>query len=136
MTPAAMAALMARALPGARGWSEAEFADLMQRNGAIVTGGANAFVIGQAIAGEAEIFMVATAPDARRQGHARRALQDFHAAAQSAGADRVILDVAADNSGAIALYQRAGYRQIAERKDYYPRSESPAISALILEKRL
>lgn len=136
MTPAEMAALMARAYPDGRGWSDAEFAELAARPGAIVTCDAHTVVLGQVIAGDAEVFMVLTDPDQRRRGLARAAMKAFHTAAQVAEATRVILEVAADNAPARALYHGLGYAQIAERKAYYARPTGPAVSALILEKRL
>ncbi|PWG17645.1 GNAT family N-acetyltransferase [Salibaculum griseiflavum] len=136
MTPADMAVLMARAMPDARPWSEAEFADLAARPGTILTGDARVLVIGQVVAEEAEIFMVLTDPAHRRTGLARDALARFEQAAREAGAIRTILDVAADNDAARALYDRAGYVCIAERRAYYPRPEGDAVAAHMLEKRL
>ncbi|NBD29668.1 MAG: GNAT family N-acetyltransferase [Alphaproteobacteria bacterium] len=135
MTPAEMAALMARAMPDARPWSEAEFAELAARPGAILTGDARALVIGNVVTDEAEIFMVLTDPAHRRQGLARAALAQFEQAVRDAGAHRAILDVAADNRAARALYEGAGYGRIAERRAYYPRANGDAVSALLLEKR-
>jgi len=136
MTPAEMAALMARAMPGARGWSEEEFAALVARPGALIAGDHRAFVIGQVLAGEAEIFMVVTDPAHRRAGLARAALAEFTAQAAQRGADRVILEVAEDNAAARALYAALGYRGIGERKAYYSRGDRSPVAAIVLENRL
>ena len=127
---------MASARPEDRGWSEAEFADLLSRPGAILTGDSRAFVLGQVVVDEAEIFMVATDPAHRRRGLARAALLAFEDIALERGATRVLLDVAEDNAPARALYADAGYSQIAERRGYYQRGKDVRVAALVLEKHL
>ncbi|WP_412504952.1 GNAT family N-acetyltransferase [Roseovarius sp. SYSU LYC5161] len=136
MTPDQMAGLMARAMPGARLWSAAEFAALVARPGALVFGDGQACVIGQVVADEAEIFLVLTDPEHRRRGLARARLADFEGSARGAGAGRVILEVAADNAAALGLYTAQGYRAFAARSGYYPRPTGDAVDALMLERRL
>jgi len=136
MTPVALAALMARAMPDARPWSEAEFAALLAHPGALLLGDGRACVIGQVVAGEAEVFLVLTDPAHRRRGLARGRLDDFENAARQAGACRVILEVAADNDAGRGLYAALGYRPFAERRGYYRRRTGPAMDALMLEKHL
>ena len=47
----------------------------------------------------------------RRQGLARRMMLEAEAHSRTAGFEMVILDVLADNSGAIALYSQLGYEE-------------------------
>ncbi|WP_084860991.1 GNAT family N-acetyltransferase [Salibaculum halophilum] len=136
MTPDQMAGLMARAMPGARPWSEAEFAALAARPGACVIGDARCCVFGHVVADEAEILLVLTDPGQRRRGLARARLAAFEAAAGQAGAHRVLLEVAADNTAARGLYAALGYQPFAKRPGYYPRPMGLPVDAVMLEKHL
>lgn len=63
-----------------------------------------------ALAGDmAGIFLMRTVAEARRQGHARRILAALLHWASSAGAGRAFLQVDADNTPAIALYEAFGF---------------------------
>jgi ribosomal-protein-alanine N-acetyltransferase len=53
-----------------------------------------------------------------------------------AGAQRLFLEVAADNPGAIGLYSLRGFVEVGRRRGYYARPGRPAVDALVLEKRL
>lgn len=79
------------------------------------------------LAGEvADLLRIGVRPDRRRDGQATALLAR---AVQQAGADgavRMLLEVAADNPGALALYARAGFVEIARRRRYY-RSGADAV---------
>lgn len=62
---------------------------------------------------------VVTSSEHRRQGHARRLLETGMAWARRSGARRAAINVAAQNSGAIALYTGLGY---TEHYEYHYRS--------------
>ena len=132
MTPDQFARLHAQAFPDDRGWSAAEFADLLALPGAVVTGDARSFVLGRVTADEAEILTLATDPGHRRMGLAHRALAAFTERAAEAGAARVFLEVAADNVAALALYEAAGFTEIGRRRGYYARPGGAAADALVL----
>ena len=135
VTPAALAATHAAAFVTDRPWSSDEFADLL-RNGAKLTGDAACFVLGRVIADEAEILTVATHPDHQRKGLARQRLSQFHHDVSAAGAGTVFLEVAADNTAAIALYQGAGYVKVGQRPRYYARNDCAAVDALVLRRTM
>ncbi|MGK7651479.1 GNAT family N-acetyltransferase [Roseovarius sp. B08] len=136
MTPEALATLHGRAFAGqGRGWSAAEFRDLLERPHVFVTGDGKGFAMGQAVAGEAELLTLATDPHARREGHGRACLRAFEAEARGRNADRLFLEVAADNVAALALYLSEGFTELARRKEYYNRPEGGPVDALVLEKR-
>jgi len=78
--------------------------------------------------GEAEITMLATHPDARRQGVATALLAEALAAA---GAGPVFLEVAVCNRAARALYARFGFEAVGRRPGYY-RAPSGRRDALVL----
>src|SRR5579862_2709720 len=63
------------------------------------------FLITQCVGEDAEILTLGVAPAWQRRGIAQVLLADFFARARSAGASRVMLEVAADNAAALALYR-------------------------------
>ena len=130
---ATMAQVHAAAYRIDRPWSLREFAELLESPHVLALGDGRAFILARVIADEAEILTIATDPAHRRQGLARAMLDQFHAAAQTRGATRAFLEVAADNHAARALYEAAGYRQTGQRRAYYPRAAGPAADALILQ---
>ncbi|HUZ72837.1 MAG TPA: GNAT family N-acetyltransferase [Stellaceae bacterium] len=85
---------------------------------------------------EAEILTFGVAPAARRRGIARILLDDFFARARALGAAGVVLEVAADNGPALALYESAGFRTVGLRHAYYRRERGPAIDAWLLRAAL
>lgn len=127
--PAALAITHAAAWPQDP-WSGETFARFLARKATLLTGDARAFVLGQVVADEAEIIMLATHPDHRRQGLARDALHLFLREAEARGATEAFLDVAADNAQALALYIGAGFRRVGRRAGYYP----GGVDALLLRR--
>lgn len=129
-----------------RPWSAAEIADLRASSGcfllsepalhsdglhgdALNSGG---FLIGRALAGEAELLTLAVNPLLRRQGIGLRLLARFAAKAGEMGAEQAFLEVASDNPGAQALYARDGWRKAGQRRNYY----AQGIDALVLTRGL
>ncbi|MGR3624898.1 MAG: GNAT family N-acetyltransferase [Limimaricola sp.] len=135
-TPAALATTYAAAFPQERGWSAGEIAGLLAAPGAILAGDATSFVLGRVTLDEAEILTLATHPDHRREGRAGAALDAFHTAAATAGAQTAFLEVAEDNAAARALYAARGYAQAGRRPGYYSRGGQPPAAALILTRLL
>jgi GNAT superfamily N-acetyltransferase len=72
--------------------------------------------------GAGGVYCMATRPDLRRLGHARRVLAALSAAGASAGTGRLWLLVTAQNHGAQALYVAAGFREAGR---YLYRQERP-----------
>ncbi|WP_323005732.1 N-acetyltransferase [Pseudorhodobacter sp.] len=140
MTPAALAALHARVFTTPRPWSAAEFAALMGGPGVYVLGDPLGFVMGRAIAGEAEVLTLAVAPEARRQGVARGLMARFENNALEKHAETAFLEVAEDNSAAIHLYLSLGYTEAGRRRGYFappqdPR-QGPRRDAIVMTKAL
>lgn len=67
----------------------------------------------------AELQRIAVDPVHRRAGLASRLLEAVVAAARRTEADRLLLEVRADNQGALAFYDRHGFTEIARRPLYY-----------------
>ena len=136
MTPDDLASLHARAFSATRAWSAAEFAALLTRPGAILTGDTRCFALLCVTVDEAEVLTIATDPAHRRQGRARGVLQEAEDAARASGAAQVFLEVAEDNTAARALYAGAGYAQVGRRPGYYLPKDAAPIAALVLRKHL
>lgn len=137
MTPADLAALHARAFTTPRPWSEAEFAALLADPLAfLLVEGDAGFLLGRAVAGEAELLTIAVLPEARRLGLGRRLVGRFIYQARLRGADSAFLEVAEDNAAARALYLAAGFAEAGRRRGYYRTPEGKAVDALVLVRSL
>ena len=68
---------------------------------------------------EADVQTIAVAPDAQGRGIGGTLLEALVEQARAAGATSLLLEVRADNSAAIALYERHGFDRIAVRRRYY-----------------
>ena len=79
----------------------------------------------------ADLLRVAVNPDRRRLGVARR-LCDAILAGVGPACTRVLLEVAADNPAAMALYSRLGFVEIDRRRRYY----GGAVDAVVMERAL
>ena len=128
----ALAALHAASFTGTRAWSGAEFAAFLADPAVLLEERPNGFLLARTVLDEAEILTLAVAPSARRQGIGARLLRGFHAAASLRGARRAVLEVAADNAAALALYGGAGYRQVGRRAGYYRTTGGATVDALTL----
>jgi len=89
-------------------------------------------------AGEAvDIAAIGVVDGARRRGIGRRLVTAAAARARALGAERLMLEVAADNAPALAFYRRVGFSDTGHRRDYYAAAPtSAARDALILSKTL
>ncbi len=79
---------------------------------------------------DAHINDVITDVRFRRQGIATALLSEALARAEQAGCTAVTLEVRAHNPAAIALYQNAGFTEIARKTDYYRNPPDDAISMI------
>jgi ribosomal-protein-alanine N-acetyltransferase len=80
----------------------------------------------------ADLDRIAVVPDARGRGLARDLLETLVDRARDLGAERMLLEVAADNAVATSLYESAGFDTISTRKGYY----SGGVDALVMELRI
>ena len=118
MTPAEMAQLHRAEPTGQRAWSEAEFSAMLSASNALSVTCDAGFAVGQVILDEAELFLIMTKPEHRKQGVGHRILATFELRALQNNIRRIILEVAYSNVAARALYTSNGYQQIAVRKNY------------------
>lgn len=76
------------------------------------------FVLARNIADEIELLLIAVRPDMRRRGIGRLLLEQFIADAAERGAERLFLEMRADNP-AESLYRDVGFEPIGRRRAYY-----------------
>lgn len=133
MTPRALAALHAACFRTPPPWRAADFeallADRFTRLHMAPMG--TGFLLGRVIGPEAEILTLAVAPEARRQGLARGLVADFAAAHEAA---RILLEVAADNTPARALYAACGFHPVGRRPGYYRTPAGNRCDAVLLAR--
>jgi ribosomal-protein-alanine N-acetyltransferase len=77
------------------------------------------FSLVRAVAGEAELLLLAIAPAARRGGLGGGLLAAAMRDARSAGAGAMFLEVREDNHAARRLYSRGGFVEVGRRPGYY-----------------
>jgi [ribosomal protein S18]-alanine N-acetyltransferase len=136
-----LAGLHALCFP-ADAWDEAAFGAIFAMPGSNGRVAADAegtllgLILDLCLGEEAEILTFGVVPAARRQGIARSLLADFLARARAAGADRAVLEVAADNLPALSLYEARGFRRLGKRLSYYLRKDSPPVDAWRLGRNL
>jgi ribosomal-protein-alanine N-acetyltransferase len=135
MTPAQMAQIHHDAFAPERGWSAAEFADLLAQPHTTALSASGGFALTRTVADESELLTLAVAPAQRRRGIAAELLERWITAAQ-AQADSAFLEVAADNAAALALYSKHGFVQNGRRKDYYARAGTKPVDALLMTRAL
>ena len=82
----------------------------------------------------ADLDRIAVHPARRGQGRARELLDDLVDRARDLGAGRMLLEVAADNVVAIALYESAGFDTISTRRGYYADGTDALVMELVIEE--
>lgn len=106
-------------------WSVRDFMELLAIRGAsghlavLPENGIAAFILDLIGPDDAEILTIGVAPAARRRGLGRALIADLAKRARRKGARRILLEVAADNRNAIALYHSFGFTLLGERPGYY-----------------
>jgi len=92
-----------------------------------------AFINFWTVLDELHLLNVATHPNERRRGHARRLMDDMLAYARSAGCRVVMLEVRRSNERAQSLYRAYGFRSVGVRPGYYADGEDALLMNLDLE---
>ena len=94
-------------------------------------GGAPVGLAGVLISDDIEIISVCVLKNMRGRGYGKMLLSHIVSFAKSKGKNRVLLEVNKNNASAIRLYEKFGFKKIAERKKYYGNDD-----AIIYEFRL
>jgi ribosomal-protein-alanine N-acetyltransferase len=87
-------------------------------------------------ADEAELITVAVDPRWRNKGVGKALLKAALDDLATTPARRLFLEVAADNSAAIRLYDRYGFAKISERQGYYARPDGRPATAIVMARDL
>ena len=102
---------------------------VVEERGAII-----AFSLMRTILDESELLLIAVAPDHQARGIGRLLLDDFQVQGQSAGADRLHLEVR-DGNRAVSLYKDSGFQIVGRRRDYYRGRDGNCYDALTMMLR-
>ncbi len=107
------------------------YAILIDEHGSLPTGDTEAagFVLARNIADEVELLLIAVRPEMRGRGIGRLLLERFIADAGQRGANKLFLEMRADNP-AESLYRSVGFEPIGRRRDYYRTLTGTHIDAL------
>lgn len=115
-------------------WSKEQYRSLMQAGICKVFGAyagdvlvAYASVSVNRAAGELEVYNIATRPEFRRRGMARRLTRKLIEAAENLGLERALLEVRAGNIPARSLYEKLGFMEAGRRKAYYTDPDEDAV---------
>lgn len=88
----------------------------------------------RAVAGEAQIYNIAVAPEARGRGTGEALLGHLIDEAEMKGCDVVNLEVRAANTAALGLYEKLGFREVGRRRNYYDGKEDAILMDLDLRR--
>lgn len=114
-------------------WSENALREELENPNALFwvaedTDGAVCGYIGcQTVLDEGYIANVAVSPARRRRGVGRLLVDALTARAVQAGLAFLTLEVRVSNAPAIALYEKAGFRPVGKRKNYYSAPKEDAL---------
>ncbi|HXY59652.1 MAG TPA: GNAT family N-acetyltransferase [Methylocystis sp.] len=126
-------------------WSGADFENYLADGSILADGAVNeaapkgplgGFIMSRLTPPDAEVLTFAVDP-ARRGAGLGKALLDRHLLNLERGGARLIfLEVADDNGAALSLYERAGFKIIGRRENYYQRANGDRRAALTLRLEL
>ena len=119
-------------------WTAVQCAGLLPMPGVWLTlasqsGEAIGFALSRAVAGEAELLLLAVRESVQGRGTGRLLLSAFEADAAGRGATRLHLEVREGNH-ALRLYERAGFTLVGRRRNYYSGHGDTTFDALTLAK--
>ncbi|MBA2465833.1 MAG: ribosomal protein S18-alanine N-acetyltransferase [Nocardioides sp.] len=120
---------------GSDAWSRDQVRDELiggRRHVWVAGGPVRGYVVVRVVDDVADLHRIGVHPGHRRRGVARMLLDQAMDAAVTDGAVRLLLEVAADNDGALAFYGSVGFVEIGRRARYY-RSGADAV---VMERRL
>lgn len=118
-------------------WTEGIFRDCLQAGySAWVVHNPFSEIMGYALmsmaVGEAHILNLCVDPIYHQQGLGRFLLDHLTRIARGASCEILLLEVRRSNRAALALYDKAGFARVGERKAYYPAHKGAREDALLL----
>ena len=141
--PAVMTIMTTAFEPGfGEGWTRSQCAGILPMTGVSLMLAQDhsrlapvGFSLFRTVAWEAELLLLAVAPDYQRHGIGRLLLDQFVECTRAAGADRVHLEVR-DGNPAVQMYRQAGFTPVGRRSNYYRGSDGRQHDALTLAREL
>jgi ribosomal-protein-alanine N-acetyltransferase len=130
MTPDQMATIHSACFTTPRPWSASEIVGLLDSPHSFVCFADSGFLLGRAVAGEAELLTIAVSPVAQGRGIGAALMDQFLDAARHRHSEQAFLEVAANNPAAIHLYLKKGFRQTGLRPAYYRLPDGSTVAAL------
>lgn len=130
LTPDQMAAIHRDCFTTPRPWSALEIAALLDSPHCFTCSTDMGFLLGRAVAGEAELLTIAVSPTAQGRGMGADLMDMFFDAARMRQSDQAFLEVAANNPAAIRLYLKKGFVQTGQRPAYYRLPDGTPVTAL------
>jgi ribosomal-protein-alanine N-acetyltransferase len=122
-----------------RPWSRQAFVEELRREISTIavlrqkeTGRLVAYINFWTVHDEVHVLNLATHPECRRRGLARRLIEHAVEIGLARGAREVTLEVRRSNEAAIALYKRSGFSVVGLRTRYYENGEDAILMALKL----
>lgn len=92
------------------------------------------FVLAQYTGDTAEILTIATTIHAQKQGVGAALVKELEMQLTARGISELLLDVADDNTAALALYEKTGFVRQNRRKAYYKRKNGPPVDAILMRR--
>ncbi len=104
-------------------WSESAFLPEFDRESVVLCAQKGDKTVGFAVVSisfdEGYLQLICVDSECRRQGVARRLLEEAESSAHEKGVLNIVLDVRVSNEAAIALYQKSGYNTLCTRRGFY-----------------
>jgi [ribosomal protein S18]-alanine N-acetyltransferase len=123
------------------GWTRSQCAGILPLSGVVLMlahdedGAVHGFSLLRTVADEAELLLLAVAPEAQRRGVGTSLLHHFIDHARRAGARRVHLEVR-DGNPAVAMYQALGFKAEGRRSKHYSGEDGSQHDALTMAREL
>ena len=125
-----------------RGWPREEFAAYITGEGTPVYVACDAkrkiagFSMLRHLGEDVELITIAVDNKWRKKGVGGALMRAMVDDLLMSPAKRLLLEVAADNTAALKLYGKFGFKHIGERKGYYPRADGTPATAIVMARDL
>jgi ribosomal-protein-alanine N-acetyltransferase len=122
-------------------WDEPAIARLFDQPASLafvaeVDGAITGFVLAQVAADQADLLSIGVRPSHQRRGLASRLITELASALKALTVRKLYLEVAADNTAALACYRALGFAEAGMRKAYYTRGAYAPADAVLLVRDL
>ena len=125
-----------------RGWTREEFAAYITGVGTPVYVACDSkrqiagFAMLRHLGEEVELITIAVDKKWRNKGVGLMLMRALFEALLRSPAKRMLLEVADDNTPALKLYGKLGFKKVGERKGYYPRPDGTPATAIVMARDL